>query len=47
MLKRGLTMVKRHFVKNWNDFEELVVQLEKDKIPINVFFTGDKNELGR
>ncbi|XP_070491056.1 thioredoxin domain-containing protein 17-like [Chironomus tepperi] len=39
-------MVKRHFVKNWDEFEKLVVQLEKDKLPINVFFTGDKDESG-
>ncbi|CAG9797043.1 unnamed protein product [Chironomus riparius] len=46
MLKAGQRMVKRHFVKNFDEFEKLVVELEKDKVPINVFFTGDKNELG-
>lgn len=40
-------MVKRHYVKNWDDFEKLVTALEREKLPINVFFTGDKNELGK
>lgn len=39
-------MVKKHYVKNWEDFEKLVTTLENEKVPINVFFTGDKNELG-
>lgn len=39
-------MVKRHFVKNWDEFEKLVVELEKEKLPINVLFTGDKEESG-
>lgn len=45
MLK-SIRMVKRHFVKGWQEFETLVAELEKEKQPINVFFTGDKNELG-
>jgi len=40
-------MVKRHYAKNWEDFEKLVTALESEKLPINVFFTGDKNELGK
>jgi len=40
-------MVVRHFVKGWDEFEKLVVTLEKEKKAINVFFTGDKNELGK
>lgn len=39
-------MVKKHFVKGWNEFETLVADLEKEKKPINVFFTGDKDEQG-
>lgn len=40
-------MVQRHFVKGWEEFEKLVTSLESKKQPINVFFTGDKDELGR
>jgi hypothetical protein len=47
MIKRGLRMVKKHYVKNWEDFEKLVTTLENEKVPINVLFTGDKNELGK
>lgn len=39
-------MVNKHFVKGWEEFEKLVLNLEKEKKPINIFFTGDKNELG-
>jgi len=39
-------MVKKHHVKGWEQFEALVTTLESEKKPINVFFTGDKNELG-
>lgn len=39
-------MVRRHEVKGWNDFVSLVEKLEIEKKPINVLFTGDKNELG-
>lgn len=39
-------MVKRHHVKGWEEFEKLVVGLEKEKKPINVFFSGDKDESG-
>ncbi|CAO1326339.1 unnamed protein product [Diamesa serratosioi] len=38
-------MVSRHFVKGWDEFEKLVVSLEPLKQPINVFFSGDKDEL--
>jgi len=39
-------MVKKHHVKGWDEFEKLVTGLESEKKAINVFFTGDKNELG-
>lgn len=39
-------MVKRHHVKGWEEFEKLVVGLESEKKPINVFFSGDKDESG-
>lgn len=39
-------MVKRHHVKGWEEFEKLVTGLEAEKKPINVFFTGDKDESG-
>lgn len=43
---RVARMVKKHHVKNWEEFEKLVTGLESEKQPINVFFSGDKNELG-
>ena len=43
---RNLRMVQRHFVKGWDEFEKLAVELEKERKPINVFFTGDKDESG-
>lgn len=39
-------MVKKYHVKGWEEFEKLVQGLESEKQPINVFFSGDKNELG-
>lgn len=39
-------MVQKHFVKGWDEFEKKVLDLEKEKKPINVFFTGDKDEQG-
>jgi hypothetical protein len=39
-------MVQKHFVKGWTEFETLVKSLEPEKKPINVFFTGDKDEQG-
>lgn len=39
-------MVIKHHVKGWEEFEKLVVSLEGEKKPINVFFTGDKDESG-
>ena len=33
-------MVNKHFVKGWEEFEKLVVSLEAEKKPINVFFSG-------
>lgn len=39
-------MVKKHHVKGWEEFEKLVTSLEKEKVPVNVFFTGDKDEQG-
>lgn len=43
---RRLIMAQKHYVKGWDEFEKLVVELEKQKKPINVFFTGDKDESG-
>lgn len=34
-------MVQKHFVKGWEEFEKLAVSLEKEKKPVNVFFTGE------
>jgi Eukaryotic protein of unknown function (DUF953) len=39
-------MVTKHHVKGWADFEKLVTSLEAEKKPINVFFSGDKDEKG-
>lgn len=39
-------MATRHSVKGWEEFEKLVTSLESQKKPINVFFTGNKDELG-
>lgn len=39
-------MVRKHHVKGWTEFETLVTSLEKEGWPINVFFSGDKNEQG-
>jgi len=39
-------MVNKHYVKGWDEFETLVTRLEPEKKPINVFFTGDKDESG-
>lgn len=39
-------MVKKHHVKGWEEFEKLVTVLEAEKKPINIFFSGDKNEQG-
>lgn len=41
-----LKMVQKHHVKGWEEFEKLVNVLEVGKKPINVFFTGDKDESG-
>lgn len=35
------------FILGWEEFEKLVVELEKERKPINVFFTGDKDESGQ
>ena len=43
---RVARMVKKHHVRGWEEFEKLVTSLESEKQPINVFFSGDKNELG-
>lgn len=45
MLKTA-RMVQKYYVKGWEEFEKLAVSLESQKKPINVFFTGDKDELG-
>lgn len=37
---------KKHYVKGWEEFEKLVTSLEPEKKPINVFFSGDKDESG-
>lgn len=46
MFKVG-RMVNKHYVKGWEEFEKLVVGLEKEKKVINVFFSGDKDESGQ
>lgn len=40
-------MVQRHSVLGWDNFIELVGKLEAEKKPINVLFSGDKDELGK
>lgn len=44
---RNFKMLQRHYVKGWEEFEKLVLELEKSKKPINVFFTGNKDESGK
>lgn len=48
-MNRIARMVKKHHVKGWDEFEKLVTGLETEfkKPVINVFFTGDKDELGQ
>lgn len=40
-------MVQRHSVHGWDNFIELVTKLEVEKKPINVLFSGDKDESGQ
>jgi hypothetical protein len=47
MINKGLRMIKKDYVENWEDFEKLITTLENENVPINVFFTGVKNELGK
>lgn len=48
-MNRITRMVKKHHVRGWEEFEKLVTGLETEfkKPVINVFFTGDKDELGQ
>lgn len=40
-------MVQKHYINTkWEEFEALVVKLEAEKKPINVLFSGDKDEAG-
>ncbi|XP_063699076.1 thioredoxin domain-containing protein 17 [Culicoides brevitarsis] len=40
-------MVQRHYVNTkWEEFEALVTKLEAEKKPINILFSGDKDEAG-
>lgn len=39
-------MVQKHSVLGWDNFIELVTKLEPEKKPINVLFSGDKDESG-
>lgn len=45
-MSKILRMVRKHHVKGWEEFEKLATSLEVEKKPINVFFTGDKDESG-
>lgn len=40
-------MVEKHYVNTkWEEFEALVKKLEAKKQPINILFSGDKDETG-
>lgn len=40
-------MVQKYYINTkWEEFEALVTKLEAEKKPINVVFSGDKDEAG-
>lgn len=40
-------MVQKYYINTkWEEFEALVTKLEAEKKPINILFSGDKDETG-